>query len=169
MAGRTCDWGSGRAGPDGPARGIPTGRGRREAGFSLVEVLVTIMIMSLSFVAILQAIAVSIRLSDLHRQQAEVGAVVVSALERVKETTKVACASKTQATYVAAAKGAATTEGWNASTVQITQVRYWDGTGYGTVCYDNLVSRLPLQQITVVVAHPRGRVTNTLTFVKGIG
>jgi hypothetical protein len=48
-------------------------------------------------------------------------------------------------------------------------VRYWDGTSYGTTCYDDLVHRLPLQEITLEVRNPRGDVVRTLALVKGAG
>jgi type II secretory pathway pseudopilin PulG len=138
-------------------------------GSSLIEVLVAVALLGTVFVAVLAGMSTSIKGSDIHRRRAETENVLVSGSERLKETAKVACATTTTASYVSAVEAAATAQGWAGSRVRITAIRYWDGTTYGTTCYDNATNRLPLQQITIEVTHPRGKVVQPLTFVKGAG
>jgi prepilin-type N-terminal cleavage/methylation domain-containing protein len=57
-----------------------------EAGFSLPEVLVTIVIVGVTFTALLGGLMTSIRVSSLHRQQATADAVARSAAEWVKDS-----------------------------------------------------------------------------------
>ncbi|WP_426571217.1 hypothetical protein [Aquihabitans sp. McL0605] len=118
-------------------------------------------------VGVLGAMGAAVRSSDYHRRRSAVERVLVSAAERVKETPKVTCASPTSASYLAAARQAASAAGWSGSTVQITAITYWDGTTYGTTCYDNATNDLPLQRITIVVDHPGGGLHQQLEFVKG--
>ena len=141
-----------------------------EAGASLIEVLVALMILGVTAVAVLAGMAVSIRSADQHRQQAQLQAVIVSAAERVKEIPRDRCATVSSASYQERAQSAALDEGWSGGTVQITSVEYWDGTTYGSACHDAAPSEsLPLQQITLEVTHPGARSKATLTFVKGRG
>lgn len=61
-----------------------TERPRGEVGDTLVEIVVTVMIMSVAVVAIIAGIASAISLSGLHRSQADVSAALVSAAETIK-------------------------------------------------------------------------------------
>src|SRR3954463_16429212 len=56
----------------------------REDGFSLAELLITIVLVSVTFVAILSGLATTIRVSAAHRTQATTDAVARSAAEWVK-------------------------------------------------------------------------------------
>jgi type II secretory pathway pseudopilin PulG len=64
---------------------------RDEAGDTLVEIVVTVMIMSVAVVGIIAGIASAISLSGLHRSQADVSAALVSAAETVKATGYIGC------------------------------------------------------------------------------
>ena len=138
-----------------------------ERGASLIEVLVATLIITIVFVAILTGMGASIRLTDYHKQRAQTENVLVSGVERVKAVPKVACATANDSSYTDAARAAATAQGWPAASTVIVSIEYWDGTGYGSTCYDNATNGLPLQRITLRVAHPGGRVVQTLAFVKG--
>jgi prepilin-type N-terminal cleavage/methylation domain-containing protein len=92
-------------------------------GFSLAEILVTIVIVGITFTAILGGLMTSIRVSDLQRTEATADAVARSAAEWVKDTVKnpyVNCAGT--AAYSLA--GLPTPSGYSAT---ITSVEYWDG------------------------------------------
>ena len=165
------------AGAKTPSAGAP--------GFTLVEVLVALMILGITFGAVLGGMATSINTSDLHRQQAQVQAVLASAVEKVKspETDRVACA--TPATYLGAARSVAPAantsvvppvEAWLPTTIEVISVTWSDGNGgFGTACYDDDAHEvggrrlLTLQRIEIRVTHPGGRVNRTLAFVKGVG
>jgi Tfp pilus assembly protein PilV len=140
-----------------------------DAGSSLLEVLLAVLLLSLVVSGLLTAMLVSIRISALHRDRVEIESVLVSSAERLKSVAKVPCAVPTDASYLAAARAAATAKGWDGSTVQITSIQYWDGTTYGGTCYDNATNGLPLQQITLRATSPRGKVIRNLTLVKGVG
>ncbi|MEY2420213.1 MAG: hypothetical protein QOI95_280 [Acidimicrobiaceae bacterium] len=141
-----------------------------DAGFSLIEVLVAIVILGISIVTLVSALAASIAGSDRHNQQAKVESVVDSAVEKVKDPVGVVhvnCATTSQATYVTAAQSAALALSWPASSVQITDVKYWDGSAFGATCYDDAAhGNLALQQITITVTSPGSRADQTLAFVK---
>ncbi|MDP9301138.1 MAG: type II secretion system GspH family protein, partial [Actinomycetota bacterium] len=57
-----------------------------EEGFSLAEVLVTIVIVGVTFAALLGGLMTSISVSSLHRKQATADAVARSAAEWVKDS-----------------------------------------------------------------------------------
>lgn len=148
-----------------------------EGGFALVEVLVALVILGITFGAVLGGMATSINTSDLHRQQAQVQAVVTSAVERVKspELARVPCA--TPAAYVAAARGALPAAeppraAWPADRIEVLSVRYSDGAGgFGGVCHDTPAqgNLLTNQEVSIRVRHLDGRADRTVTFVKGVG
>src|SRR3954453_23168014 len=58
----------------------------REDGFSLAELLITIVLVSVTFVAILTGLMTTIRVSAAHRTQATTDAVARSAAEWVKDS-----------------------------------------------------------------------------------
>ena len=165
----------------------PTGPLGDQAGFTLVEVLVALMVLGITFGAVLGGMATSINTSDLHRQQAQVQAVLASAVEKVKspETTRVPCADVT--TYQSTAASVAppvppSTTPW---LIEVLSVSYSNGAyldddsvtnnvSYGfstTDCYDTaaLGNLLKVQRIEIRVTHPGGRHTRTMTFLKGVG
>ena len=142
-------------------------------GYTLVEVLVAIAILGIAFVSLLGAFRMSILGSDAHKQQSQVEAVIDSAVEQVKSVPHVTCAVKTEPTYVNAAQSAAAANppGWALSTVQITDIQYWDpssATGWNsTTCFDKPENNfLNLQLITLKVTNPGTRADQTLSFVK---
>jgi len=158
-------------------------RGQGEGGFALIEILVSVTILGIAFVAILGGMATATNTSELHRQQAQVDAVLVSAVERVKALDGgVPCALATDPTYLAAAREALPVSGdpadpdhWGDSTLEITEIKYWNGLEYipDVVACEAVHAEpqplLALQEITLQVTHPRGRESNSLTFVKDVG
>src|SRR5690348_7616563 len=70
-------------------------RHRGEAGLTLVELLVAVVILALSAGAILGGLTTLSSGSGLNRSQANVGAVVRNAAEAIKSTSYVACDSTT--------------------------------------------------------------------------
>ena len=144
-------------------------------GYTLVEVLVAIVIMGVAFVSLLGALRMSIIGSDYHKQQSQVEAVLGSAAENVKAVAHVACAQATEPTYIAAAQAAATATppGWAAAQVQITDIKWWDGTTFNAPaagnanCYDDAAHHnLGLQLITITVTNPGTRATQSMSVEK---
>jgi prepilin-type N-terminal cleavage/methylation domain-containing protein len=155
-----------------PARCDAAGRATFDDGFSLIEVLLSVVIMGLVFVAILGSMGTSIVASDVHRQQADVGAVAVSAAERIAshDLVYVACATPTTSSYLAEARAAAPT-GWPVSTIAIADVKYETFTAVTASFRSGLLNCLDsrgikVQEVTVKVTSPDGRASTTLAVVK---
>ena len=66
-----------------------------EAGDTLIELLVTVVLMSVAVVAIIGGIAAAVELSGLHRSQADVSAALVSTSEYLKAQQYVPCCTTT--------------------------------------------------------------------------
>jgi uncharacterized membrane protein len=102
-------------------------RCRADAGDTLVEVMATMVVMSIAVAAILAGIGTSLRLSGTHRNFASAGVVMGAAAEAVKVATPVACSSVTTSSYSSALTtiptkfpGFAFPTGWSASNLSIT-------------------------------------------------
>ncbi len=150
----------------------PAPRGTGDAGTTLIEVLMAVVIVGLAGAAILGGMASSIWGTDVHRKQVQVGLVLTEAAERLKDPAlvPVPCAVPGTATYVAAVRAAPRPAGWGTGTVTITDVRYSDGTTFTGTCRDTdpLGHRLTTQLITVKATSPDGRATNTVVVAKGV-
>lgn len=142
-------------------------RARLEDGFSLPEILITILIVGIAFGAILGGMMTSITVSDLHRKQATADTVVRDAAERVKNPgqTYKPCASPSGPNSYAIPSAP------SGYAVAVSNVDYWDGTSSDPLTF---VSSCPspdhgLQRITVVAASSDGRASETVTIVKRTG
>ena len=102
-----------------------------EAGLSLAEILITIVIVGIGFAAILGGMVTSITVSDAHRKQAAADALVRSAAEAVKDqtVTYVNCAG------LNAYASALPTDPSGYSTVSVSSVQFWDGTSTDPVAF----------------------------------
>jgi type II secretory pathway component PulJ len=158
-------------------------RDRSEAGETLMEVLIASALMAIVVAVILGGMATILSTSRVHRSQADSNSVLVSAMERLKSTevARVACASPTPTAqdptgaqaYKLALQGATLPAGWTGSPVTISSIQYESvanvngvpGVSFGTVCNDS--SGLTLQLIKIKVTSPDGRVTPSLSFIKG--
>jgi prepilin-type N-terminal cleavage/methylation domain-containing protein len=144
----------------------------RDEGFSLAEILVTIVIVGITFTAILGGLMTSIRVSDLQRAEATADAVARSAAELVKDSIKnpyVNCAGAGAYSLV----GLTPQPGYSAA---IVSVEYWDGaapaaTGTYTLA-SHIQSACPasgdtgLQRITIVATSSDGQAAETVQIMK---
>ena len=80
----------------------PDDRPRRDRGFTLVEVIISIALMALLVVPILLSVQATIRASTLSREAAQVETVLVNAADRVNRATPT-CNAKGYEDYVIAA------------------------------------------------------------------
>lgn len=147
-------------------------RGTGDAGTSLIEVMVAVILVGITFVALLAGLSTVALGSDIHRQQADAEVVLTSAAERLKapEVPHQPCANEDNPIYLAAARSAAVPPGWDpTSTIRIAPggVRYWDGSSFGGICHDNALGLLTLQEITLEVRSPDDRAVETITIVRG--
>lgn len=177
-----------------PPTGAPA---RSEGGFTLVEVLISVVILGLAFSAVLGGMATSIQATDQHRQQAQVQAVLASAVEKVKspDTTRLPCGENNDAAIVASYETAARSvlpaadavgidsarPAWPGSSINVVSVTYSDGNGgFSATCNDDVAHEvavtdgskrrlLTLQQVKITLTHPDGRASQSLTFLKGVG
>lgn len=131
-----------------------------DRGETLVELLITVVILGIAAVAIVGGLMTSIQMSDIHRKQASAGASARDFAETVDRyvgsTGYVACA--TPSSYAPAAVGFGAPAGYTAS---VASVRYWTGTGWTTTC----TTDLGLQQVTVQVQSSDARATETSVVV----
>jgi prepilin-type N-terminal cleavage/methylation domain-containing protein len=144
-----------------------------EDGFSLAELLVTIVLVSVTFVAILTGLMTTIRVSTAHRTQATTDAVVRSAAEWVKDASQNPYRSTCNGPSMYTLNGLAMPTGYS---VSITRVEYWDGVAPDATGTYNLSSHIQaacpaggdkgLQRITIVATASNGQATETVQIMK---
>lgn len=141
----------------------PPRRAADESGFSLPEILVTIVIVGIAFAAILGGMITSITVSDLHRKQATADALARSAAEAVKDHAVgyVACAGPNA--YRDALPPAP-----SGYAVSISSVVYWNGTSSDPMTFSGGCPSpdAGAQKITIVAASADGRATETVEIIK---
>ena len=147
---------------------------RDENGFSLVEVLVTIVIVGVTFSALLGGLVTTITVSSLHRKQATADSVARSAAEWVKDSVANPYANCGGAGAYSLS-GLQKPSGYAAS---ITSVEYWDGTlpaaGTAYSLDGHMGSSCPgggdkgVQRITISVTSSDGQAQETVQVLKRV-
>lgn len=142
---------------------------RSDAGVTLIELLVTVAILGIAFVAIVGGMMTSIVGSDLHRKQATSETVLRSYAEAAKAQTSWTGCSATTATYSPAAVGLTVPSGYSASATAVqfgsttlTGASYtttWGGSG---TCTGDTAPQL----ITLQVRSTDGRATESLEVIR---
>jgi prepilin-type N-terminal cleavage/methylation domain-containing protein len=133
---------------------------RDESGLTLVECLVTVVIMGLAFVALLGGLGTSIFASDVHRKQATAETVLRSFAEHVKTEAYVPCAGSS--TYGGSFSTSAT--GYSPS---VTAVAWWNATSGAfdaTAC--TTATDPGLQRLTLQVRSSDERATESVQIAK---
>jgi prepilin-type N-terminal cleavage/methylation domain-containing protein len=152
-----------------------------EDGFSLVEVLISIVIIGICFAGLLAGMGTAVMASGIHRDQTDGHALLVSAAEAVEDQSRnpFSCTTSTYKPLV----GVSLPAGWAAPDVHIAtsadsppapiQHGYWNGTGFTVTatCTEPDASdpskfSTNLQRITVIATSPSGRTTERLTIIK---
>jgi len=128
-----------------------------DRGETLIELLVTVIIMGVAVVALVGGIATSIRMSDIHRKEARAGAYVRAFGEAIAATTYTDCAGA--GTYSAAYP--AHPDGDTAYTATVTAVRYWNGSAFGTAC----ATDTGIQKVSLKVSTSDGKAAETLDVI----
>ncbi|MEZ5233217.1 MAG: hypothetical protein R2755_17050 [Acidimicrobiales bacterium] len=131
--------------------------GDPEAGTTLVEVLVAVMILGVAVVGLMSALAFLYKATDTHRRLTTASATTQQALEIVADPLQTGWAPC--ATAVASYQASLDAQGLTG--VAVTEVRQWDGTDWQDC---SSVASLPLQRITVSV--PDGPAAATASIVK---
>lgn len=146
-------------------------------GFTLIEVLISVAIIGIAFIALIGAMTTALSAAKFHRTQAISGTTVVSAAELVKTAPYDATcpAGASYPSYLNAAEGAAVPSDWikqgftAADAINIDSVEYWDGsTGFGATCHDkdpdDTQHFLRVQMITLIVRGPSDSPTSRCIF-----
>jgi prepilin-type N-terminal cleavage/methylation domain-containing protein len=149
-------------------RTLSCGASGSEAGFSLIEILITITIVGVTFTALLGGMLVSITSSALHRKEATADSVARDAAEWVKDSVQNPY-RPCNASY--SLNGFTVPSGFSAS---ITGVEYWNGTPPTGGAYSpTFSSSCPssdhgLERITVRATSSDGQATETVQVLKRV-
>jgi prepilin-type N-terminal cleavage/methylation domain-containing protein len=143
-----------------------------EDGFSLPELLITIVLVGITFVAILTGLMTTIRVSASHRTQATTDSVARSAAEWVKDIAHNPYRTTCSGPGMYSLSGLPTPSGYSAT---ITNVDYWDGVAPSPTGTYDLSSHIRpsctggdkgLQRITIVATAANGQATETVQVLK---
>lgn len=147
-------------------------RPRIDAGLSLLEVLVAVMLLGVGVVAMLATLDLVVKSSATEREAANAHAWLQSAIDTLYRSERVDCTDFTreqiEEKYQDVVETAQDPQGWSdrGGTIEIVSpVLYWDGSVYQDVCYDD--QNINLQLIEIRVANPDGRIIERVQVVKG--
>jgi prepilin-type N-terminal cleavage/methylation domain-containing protein len=138
---------------------------RNDAGFTLVEMLIAIVMVGLIASVLMTSLGTVIRSSKKSDSHARLEAVLSSVADRLTTTAFIPCARTTS--YASAASSASGSIGWQPSTVVVTSVQYWNSSTntFGSTCSASSVVN-SIQKIRVVVTSPDGKSSRDLEVVK---
>lgn len=138
----------------------------RDAGTSLVEVLIAVVLMGIAMVPIMLAGLMSVKASAQSRSAAKVETVLANAADRVNRATGTC-------DYTVYVQAAALAAGWDASKASASYEWYAPaalptqlGTWNAGACPNGVHADGLVQKVTISVQSPDGRVARSLTVVK---
>ncbi len=141
---------------------------QRDGGFSLVEIVLTIVLVGLVVIPLLDATITSIRASSTAREAAALETVLANAADRVNR-------APTLCDYRIYAEAAALSKGWQASSVSISYQHYLPGasalastpgTWAAGACPGGARTPRLIQLVTVSITSESGAVTRSVRVVK---
>ena len=139
-----------------------------DAGFSLVEIVMTITIMAIIMVPTLNAVMATITAGRLNTNMSAVETVLQNAADRVNRAPK-GC------DYTLYAQAAAQTNGWSADTTTVLQQHFVPGATANTdgqwadlacLATESAPADLAVQLVTITVKSPDGKIEKSLQVVK---
>lgn len=135
----------------------------RDRGSSLIEILISLVLIGTVVVSMMAALRSSITASSLVFEAAQVETVLLNAGDRISRAPQ-------RCEYEAYVDAAAVAEGWPLSTTTVqVDLLVGDGTDPSDwqtqTCPDD-VSAFDVQRLTITATHPDGKITRTLTVVK---
>lgn len=145
-------------------------RGRGDGGFTLVEVLVTVVLLGVGVIAVLGAILTVVSTSARHRDLSDVAAVLAASGERLtsSDTPLLPCQAgpldPAAYTPYAVPPAAQVSSGHvpDSAVVTVESVRFWNGSDFVAGCQEGAGFRA--QKLTVRVA--KGAADETLEVIK---
>ena len=159
-------------------RRFPADTAGRDRGMSLVEIVVSVLLLGTSGVSMLGALTVTVAASRYERDHARAQVWLQSAIEELQAADRQGCdlgeETIRQAYLLHIRNNVVNPPGWADSQVDIVRpVKAWDGEHYWdpydpaspAACFDNQGFRLQL--ITIVVRSPDGEVIEQVSVVKG--
>ena len=149
-------------------------RARRDAtaastdrGYTLIEMLIAIVLMGTIVLSIMGGMWAVVRASRQSDERAKVQAVLGSAADRVSVLIHNNCPEES-GVYELFASKAASSVGWDSSSVRIVDYKYWDGASWVDDC--NLTAGLTvkrtLQKLTIEATAPGSGYTGQLEIIK---
>jgi hypothetical protein len=144
----------------------------RDAGFTIVEVVMTIVLIAITIVPIIDATITSVRASSTVREVAEVETVLQNAADRVNR-------APTLCNYDVYVQAAALAKGWAPSQATAQYSYYvpgasalasdpgsWATDGTGTACPGGVRTARLIQMVTITVRSDSGSINRTIKVVK---
>lgn len=122
-----------------------------DRGETLLELIVAIAILGIAVVAIASGLALSIKVSDIHRKQALASEYLHNYAEQLSNS-YAPCSGATPPSYSLAAN-----TGFQAPVVS---VKFWNGTAFATACPDT-----GLQQLSIQLTSTDNRASESLVVV----
>lgn len=167
--------------------GTRSSRSRRhqanDRGITLVEILVSVVLIGTAVVATLTTLRVSIVAGTVHRDHSNAHAWLQSASDVLYALEKVDCDTAApdggksdilDTYYQPAVNLVANPEDWTNSQINIVDLKFWNASDtdndgiveyrFGTVCQDSI--NLALQQLTIEVRSPDGRIIEQVELIK---
>jgi prepilin-type N-terminal cleavage/methylation domain-containing protein len=137
-----------------------TKRAPEERGETLVELLITVVIMGIAFTALLAGLGVAMSSGRFHRQQANADTVIVSVADSVKSQTlnpyipcnqvKISTTPRYNPTNGVTLPSAGAGAGWTSANVTVTAIKGWTGSAWATCTSSSVDNNLELVTIQVV-------------------
>jgi Tfp pilus assembly protein PilV len=154
-----------------PASKTARNRGRDDRGNTLIEVVITVVLMAIVVVPVLSAVRTSVAASSVSRSAAQVETALVNAADRVNRAPK-------RCNYTMYAQAAMRIQGWPASTASVTHEYYVPGVDARTPgtwksgdalspgCAGLAPTDLLVQRVTINLTSPDGAIHRSIQVVK---
>jgi prepilin-type N-terminal cleavage/methylation domain-containing protein len=145
----------------------------RDAGLTLVEILISIVLLGTAASAGLVTLRTSIMASATNRDHSNAHAWLQTATDVLYGASREDCGTTTssqvsavRAAYQGVVRDTSNPQDWPATNISVTSVLFWDGEStYQSVCYDDF--GINLQLITIQVTNPDGEIVESVQIVKG--
>ncbi len=143
-----------------------TARKRRDGGYTLIEAVITVTLVSVVVLPIMESVRTAIVASQVADDLAEVGTAMVNAADRVNRAPR-------KCDYTIYAQAAVQSQGWAANSATLTHEHYVPGATSADpgswvpgACDGAQPSDLLVQLVTITITSPDGRVEQSRQVVK---